>query len=293
MPCKIYDHEQKKEERLLMTLLNRVLGMKIVSVKYLPTERLGLTEEESRSFFDVYCKDSSGRRFLIEMQMWSQHYFHKRAVYYSSLSVQDQARVEKQSQKERGRVWDYYFAPVYQVSFLNFPNTIVDAKETGGSPYISHYVYRSKDTGRELGDDTHIIFIDLQKFRKDFDECEDMCERWLYSIRNMHLLKKRPAGVEGTELEELYDEAHYAAWSADKRSLYERYIMNRNDIENIICEHYEDGFAAGRAEGRVEGREEGREEGLVLVAKNMKIQGLPLDVIMTVTGLSKEVCEAL
>lgn len=255
---KIVFGTEGKSERLLMTLLNRVLGMKIVSVKYLPTERLGLTEEESRSFFDVYCKDSSGRRFLIEMQMWSQHYFHKRAVYYSSLSVQDQARVEKQSQKERGRVLDYYFAPVYQVSFLNFPNT-------------------------------NIIFIDLQKFRKDFDECKDMAEKWLYSIRNMHLLKERPAGVEGTELEELYDEAHYAAWSADKRSLYERYIMNKNDYENILCEHYEDGFAAGREEGR----DEGREEGLVLAARNMKIQGLPLDTIMAVTGLSEEACEAL
>ena len=53
---------------------------------------------------------------------------------------------------------------------------------------------------------------------------------------------------------------------------YERYVMNKNDIENIISEHYEDGLAVGR------------EEGLVLAAKNMKIQGFPLDVIMTVTG---------
>ena len=97
---KIVFGTEGKSERLLMMLLNHVLGMKVVSVKYLPTERLGLTEEESKSFFDVYCKDTSGRRFLIEMQMWSQHYFHKRAVYYSSLSVQDQARVEKKSQKE-------------------------------------------------------------------------------------------------------------------------------------------------------------------------------------------------
>lgn len=299
---KIVFGTEGKSERLLMTLLNRVLGMKIVSVKYLPTERLGFTEEESRSFFDVYCKDSSGRRFLIEMQMWSQHYFHKRAVYYSSLSVQDQARVEKKSQKERGRVWDYYFAPVYQVSFLNFPNMIVEPKEDGGNPYISHYVYRSKDTGRELGDDTNIIFIDLQKFRKDFDECEDMCEKWLYSIRNMHLLKERPAGVEGTELEELYDEAHYAAWSADKRSLYERYIMNKNDYENILCEHYEDGFAAGRTEGRAEGRAEGREEGILSgvrssrmeMARKLYSRGMSVTEISELTSLTedevREVC---
>ena len=226
------------------------------------------------------------------MQMWSQHYFHKRAVYYSSLSVQDQARVEKQSQKKRGRVWDYYFAPVYQVSFLNFPNTIVEAKDDGGNPYISHYVYRSKDTGRELGDDTNIIFIDLQKFRKDFDECEDMCEKWLYSIRNMHLLKERPAGVEGTELEELYDEAHYAAWPAEKRMYYERYVMNKNDIENIICEHYEDGYAAGRAEGREEGREEGILSGVrssrIEMARKLYGRGMSVTEISELTSLSED-----
>jgi predicted transposase/invertase (TIGR01784 family) len=211
-------------------------------------------------------------------------------VYYSSLSVQDQARVEKEYQKTCERVWDYYFAPVYQISFLNFPNTLVEPKEEGnGSPYISHYVYKSKDTGRELGDETNIVFVDLAKFRKKFEECDNQCERWLYSIKNMHLLKSAPIGVAGTELEELYGEAHFAAWTPEKRSLYEKSIMNRNDYENILCERYEDGFAAGIEEGR----EEGREEGLVLAAKNMIAQGLPIDVIMQVTGLSEAQLEKL
>lgn len=274
-----------KSEKLLITLLNHILGLKIVDVEYLPTERLGLTEEESKSFFDVYCKDSSGRRYLIEMQMWWQHYFHKRAVYYSSLSVQDQARVEKAYQKRCGRVWDYYFAPVYQISFLNFPNTLVEPKDEGnGSPYISHYVYKSKDTGRELGDETNIVFVDLSKFRKKFEECDNQCERWLYSIKNMHLLKSAPVGVEGTELEELYGEAHFAAWPAEIRLLYEKNIMNRNDYENLLCERYEDGYAAGQDEGR----QEGRQEGMVLAAKNMKAKGISADVIAEVTGLSEQ-----
>ena len=238
---KIVFGTEGQSENLLMTLLNRLLGLKIVSLEYLPTERLGLTEEESKSLFDVYCKDGNGRRFLIEMQMWTQPYFHKRAVYYSSLSVQDQARIEKDRQKKYGRKWDYYFFPVYQVSFLNFPNTIVESKEDGGNPYISYYVYRSKDTGRELGDDTNIVFIDLHKFRKDFEECSDLCEKWLYSIRNMHLLKTRPAGIKGTELEELYTEAHYAAWSAEKRRRYEDLIMHRHDYDVVLQHSYDMG----------------------------------------------------
>lgn len=84
-------------------------------------------------------------------------------------------------------------------------------------------------------------------------------------------------------------EAHFAAWPPEKRSLYEKSIMNRNDYENILCERYEDGFAAGIEEGR----EEGREEGLVLAAKNMIAQGLSIDMIMQVTGLSEAQLEKL
>ena len=301
-----YDHGFKivfgtegKSEKLLIAMLNRLLGLKITKVVYLPNERLGLTEEENQSFFDVYCWDSSGRRFLIEMQMWSQHYFHKRAVYYSSLSVQDQARVEKEYQKEElGRkYWNYYFAPVYVVSFLNFPNTIVDTKNDGGNPYISHFVYRSKDTGKELGDDTNIIFIDLEKFRKDFEECTDQCEKWLYSIRNMHRLNKCPDGIEGTELEELYNESFYAAWTADQRATYEHNNMNRNDYGNILEERFEDGVAMGVEIGREEGREEGREVGIELgcekVAINMIEAKMPVEQIAQLTGLSMEHIEGL
>lgn len=270
-----------RSEKLLMTLLDRLLGLKLVNVQYLPNERLGLTEEDNKSFFDVYCKDSRGRRFLIEMQMWSQHYFHKRAVYYSSLSVQDQARLEKQELKKEGRAWDYYFAPVYQISFLNFPNTIVDTKEEGANPYISHYVYRSKDTGKELEDETNIIFIDLQKFRKKWEECENSCEQWLYSIKNMHLLRTIPKGLTDPELIELYNEAHFAGWPAEKRAHYEKLVMNRNDYENILHENREDAKAEGRMEGHL------------LMAKKMLEDGIDAERVCRISGLTiEEIMEA-
>lgn len=282
-----------RSEKLLMTLLDRLLGLKLVNVQYLPNERLGLTEEDNKSFFDVYCKDSRGRRFLIEMQMWSQHYFHKRAVYYSSLSVQDQARLEKQALKKEGRAWDYYFAPVYQISFLNFPNTIVDTKEEGANPYISHYVYRSKDTGKELEDETNIIFIDLQKFRKKWEECENSCEQWLYSIKNMHLLRTIPKGLTDPELIELYNEAHFAGWPAEKRAHYEKLVMNRNDYENILYENREDAKAEGRMEGHKEGYMEGRMEGHLLMAKKMLEDGIDAERVCRISGLTiEEIMEA-
>ena len=55
----------------------------------------------------------------------------------------------------------------------------------------------------------------------------------------------------------------------------------------------QDGLAEGLAEGLAKGREEGREEGILQMARNMKQQGLPVDMIQKVTGLPSDVCESL
>lgn len=276
-----------QSEELLKKLLNRLLPEAgIVELQYLPTEHFGTTEDDGKSVFDVYCKDRGGSRFLVEMQIWSQHYFHKRAVYYASRSVMDQARIERKYQKEVLRKdWDYNFAPVFVFCFLNFPSDIVGRAGMDAEKYISHYVFRSIDGGRLLGDNVNLVFVDLYRFRKEYEECESMAERWLYSLKNMYLLEKQPGGVEGTELEELYMESYMAKWSPEKKDIYKVLMTKEEEIRNSMREQREDAYN--------DGREFGREEGLVLAAKNMKSQGLPIDTIIAVTGLSMEVCEAL
>ena len=243
-------------ERLLMTLLNRLLpDAGIVELKYLPTERFGEMEDDGKSIFDVYCTDKNGSRFLVEMQMWSQHYFHKRAVYYASQSVLDQARVEKKYQKEvLHRRWDYDFAPVFVVCFLNFPSEIVGKTGIEAERYMSHYIFRSLDTGRALGDNVNLVFIDLYRFRKEFQECESMAERWLFSLKNMHRMTDQPAGVAGTELEELYQDAYMADWSPEKIDKYKKLMTREDEMLNSMREQREDAYNEGRLEGQAEGR---------------------------------------
>ena len=53
------------------------------------------------------------------------------------------------------------------------------------------------------------------------------------------------------------------------------------------------GHEQGLAEGLEQGRAEGREEGLLLAARNMLSQGLPVDVVVNVTGLSEDVIDGL
>lgn len=280
-----------QSERLLMTLLNRILpDAGIVELQYLPSEHFGTGEDDGKSIFDVYCKDRTGTRFLIEMQIWAQHYFHKRAVYYAARSIMDQARIERKYQKEvLKRRWDYNFAPVYVVCFLNFPSDIVGSSGADAERHTSQYVFRSIENGRLLGDNVNLVFIDLYRFRKEFAECRDMKERWLYSLKNMHLLKEQPVGVAGTELEELYREAYMDLWSAGKKDKYNKLMTREDEIMNSMREQSEDAYNKGKEEGR----EEGREEGLIMVARKLKAQGVSIEDIIGLTGLSVEICEAL
>ena len=99
-------------------------------------------------------------------------------------------------------------------------------------------------------------------------------------------MKECPNGVKGTELEELYKEAKFAAWPSELRSQYERYTMNQNDYGNILEEHYEDGFSAGHSAGHAEGHAEGLNEGRAETIRKMVAGGVPLEVIANSLGLS-------
>ncbi len=267
-----------KSEGLLMALLNRLLpDVGIVNLKFLPTEHFGDSEDDGKSVFDVYCEDRSGTRYLIEMQMWTQHHFHKRAVYYAARSVMDQARIEKKYQKEvLRRQWDYDFAPVFVICFLNFPTEIVGVTGADAERHMARYVFRSTENGRSLGDNVNLVFIDLYRFRKKYEECQDMKEKWIYSLKNMHLLKEQPVGIEGTELEELYQEAYMARWAPDKIDKYRKLMTREDEILNSMREQREDAYR------------EGLEQGCRETAAKLKSLGVSEEVIAQATGLSLE-----
>ena len=95
-------------------------------------------------------------------------------------------------------------------------------------------------------------------------------------------VRGRRVGIKGTELEELYTEAHYAAWSAEKRKRYEELIMNRHDYDVVLQHSYDMGVEAGVEKGREEGREEGRAD----AAKRMVASGMTKEQVAAILELS-------
>lgn len=276
-------------EDLLINLLNSIIpGAEIVDLTYRNTEHQGVSEEDDKAIFDVYCEDKDGVRFLVEMQNWSQHYFNKRAVYYSTYAIQDQAAKEKRHQKKTlGKDnWDYNYAPVYVVCFLSFnmkrtPDDLIKIKQ---DEYLSFYRYIDIETKEELGDGTTLVFIEMNKFQKQFQECHKKKERWLCSMKNMKGQLEVPEGVTGTELETLYSKGEIAALPQNKKLNYITYIMSRNDELNSRAEQLADAREEGRAEGLAEGRAE--------TIRKVLAAGLPADAIAAALDITVEECEA-
>ena len=266
-------------EEVLRLLLNRLLGISISRLEYRNTEHPGITEEDRASRFDLYCEDYDGKCFQVEMQNWSQKYFHKRAVYYSSLIMQDQAAqaIRNASYDTDGtkRKWDYDFQPFYVVSFMNFKNWTSENVGNKRNEYISLYRYSDKETNAELGDGTNLVFINLHGFNKSLQDCKTLEDYWLYSIKNMFSMTSCPDEIRGTEIESLFIQSELAKMTVEQRTKYEEGIMTQNDILNSIAEQVEEarisaiqegreeGLRIGMAEGIAEGMEKGMAEGMV------------------------------
>src|SRR5687768_7259661 len=84
---------QNRSKPFIVDFLNALISpeKKIVTIRFLNTEKLGRTKESRKSVFDIFCEDEAGNKFIIEIQKVLKSYFFDRAVYYSAMALQDHA----------------------------------------------------------------------------------------------------------------------------------------------------------------------------------------------------------
>ena len=108
---KLFGTDANKD--LLMAFLNALLDGReeIRDLTYLNVEHLGHVATDRKAVFDVYCENSRGEKFLIEMQKAEQEFFKDRSIYYSTFPIQEQA--------PQGQ-WNFELHKVYVLGILNF-----------------------------------------------------------------------------------------------------------------------------------------------------------------------------
>ena len=309
---KFFGTEANKE--FLISFLNALLELngekEIADLTYLNTEQLGFSNNERRAVYDVYCTTKEGERFIVEMQKAKQENFRDRALYYSSFAIQDQGQ---KGTKNNTVYWDYKLSPVYVVGILDF--VMDDSTEK-----VNHLITKVQlkdDLNEVFNKNLNFIFIEMPKFRKEESELETFMDKWLYAIKNLGKLDDKPTALTESIFKRFFEVAEIAAFSQTERYDYEENLKNCNDWFSVMNTAKKDGMEEGEAIGIEKGRAEGEAIGLqkgeaiglqkgeaiglqkgeaigvLKTAKNMKEEGLDVNVISRLTNLSVDEIEKL
>ena len=178
----------------------------------------------------------------------------------------------------------YDLLPVYVLGIMEGQLAHVNDKKC-----IVSYTMSRKDVD-EVAPKTIICkFVQLGFFSKKSEECVDLLDQWLYSLKHMEALDEAPAGFDSEEMSSLYTAAEIALFDEEKRNKYEEAMMYERDYNNDMYYSRQEGIEEGIAIGEARGEARGKEE----VAKSLKGMGLSVEIIAKSTGLSPEQIYAL
>ena len=246
----------------------------ITDITYIPTEQLGIMEDDRKAIFDVLCKTEDDKTFLVEMQRGAQKHFFERALYYTSFPIMKQGKKAIAKEKEEGaKPWNFSLDGVFFLGILDFKYEQDEMTE-------HRYQLLETKTLKQMTDKLEFVFVEVAKFDKSEDELETDLDKWLYLLKNMSTLLERPAALRDRIFGRLFDVAEYARLDDEERKNYVESMNTARDTYNQIDYALNKGIGIGR--------EEGREEKAYEIARKMIAKGLDVDTIADFTGLTKE-----
>ena len=262
----------KPNKDLLINFLNSLFeGFQVIKdVKYLNSEHVGDVFAERKAIFDVYCENERGEKFIVEMQNAYQKYFKDRSLFYSTFPIREQA--------PKGADWNFKLEHVYTVALLNFDLE----EEAFDQDDINHDVgLLDKKTHKVFNDKLSFKYVEIAKFDKTEDELVTLYDKWLYVLKNLSRLDKRPAALKEKVFTKLFEEAEIARFTPTELKEYEDSLKAHRDVKNSIDTALE------------KGREEGKNLKAIQIAKKMLAAGMDIDTIINMTDLSKSEIEKL
>lgn len=251
---KIFGNDSKKKS--LISFLNAVIDLpkkeQIIDVEITNPYQLGKLSGGKSTIVDVKAKDERGNIFIVEMQVAEFDFFHKRILYYTSLSYVSQLDEGVNYKKLK---------PVYFIGILEF--------EIGQNKnYCSRHKVLDIETQEQIIQDVEFNFIELPKFNKTIEELVSPIDQWTYFIKNAENLTLIPENVKDEGLKEAYLEANQQNWTKLELEDYLRAsIKERDEI------------------GRIEFAEKKTK---LEMGKLMKMDGELIEKIVRYTGLSIE-----
>ncbi len=268
---RLFGEEPNKD--LLLDFLNELLkdteGV-IKEISYLPNERLPISKGDRKAIFDLYCTNEKGEKFIVELQKVKQKFFKDRTVYYSTFPIQEQAII--------GQDWDFKLKKVYTIGILDF---VFDEDKDEPNKFRYDVKLSDIETNKVFYDKLTFIYLEMPKFNKNENELETKFDKWLFVLKNLNKLERIPAKIKENIFLKLFEIAEIASLKKGEFKNYQESLNAYRDIKNSVD--------TARQEGEIEGIIKGKIE----IAKKGIQEGLSIDLIMTLTGLSEKEIDRL
>ncbi len=268
---RLFGEEPNKD--LLLDFLNELLKHeqgKITELTYLKSDKLGSSEEDRKAVFDLYCQNQRGEKFIVELQKTKQKFFKDRTVYYSTFPIREQA--------QRGSDWTFELKAVYTVAILDF---VFDEDQNEPNKFRYDVKLTDIETCQVFYDKLTFVYLEMPKFQKDIKELSTKFEKWMFVIRNLNKLDRIPDELREGIFERLFEVAEIARFSLEEVQAYEDSLKSYRDLKNSLDTAFEEGV------------EQGIELRNVEIVKNSLQQGLSIDVVSAISGLSHEEIEKI
>ena len=273
---------------LLISFLNAVLPLApdrpIIEIFYLPTEQVPEIPEFKRTIVDVKCTDSTGRCFIVEMQMNWTDSFKQRLLFGTS-----QAFV-----KQLGKGKNYHLLqPVYGLGLI--------AESYEPTPEWYHH-YKLVKQGIENGgviEHLQLIFIELPKFPIRSPVEKKLRLLWLRFLREIdeNTTTVSQELLDVPEIAQAIELVEESAYTPAELSVYQSYWDQVSREKTLMHDKYTEGKAEGLIEGEaigdVRGETRGRHEEKYAIAKKQLKRGVTIEIVMEDTGLTREEVEAI
>ena len=239
-----------------------------------------------RTYLDLICVGEDGRRFAVEIQRAEEAAFFERCIYYAG-DVYHKELSEG----------DFYteLKPAYIISILNYNLKHENESLWDTDNFIARYRMVEERTGELAPPTIFVNFAEVKRFTKTLPECSSDRDYLFYWFLNGWRYEKDdlPKELETKSITKTLSRAcEIAAFTPEKKTLYNKSLMNERDIlaqkDFAVKEALVKGRAEGLTEGRAEGLAEGETKGKRETAKILLEKGLDISFISEVTRLSKE-----
>ena len=267
---------QEDSKVILKQFLFDVLALAhpIQELSYIPLEQLPKSPADRRGIYDVYCVDSMGRRFIVEMQQGHQINIKERALYYSTFAVTYQA--------QRGADWQFELLPVYCIAILDF--LVMDESKA----YLRQIQLMDINAKTVFYDKLTFVFIELLKFDQPLSELS-AADKWVYLLKHLPELQNIPAELAAEPFTSAFAIAEEAALSPEDRWLYEGSLKQARIFNAQLAAAQMEGLQQGLEQGLEQGRRREKFE----IARSMLQRGLEPPFILELTGLSESELNSL